>query len=72
MCSVDIGVMGQVWFRPSADKPPEAFVDFNTRHRCRNFEAIRKWAYEHQVEKPSPADLLEPPHTGDRIFDEVP
>ncbi|CAK1359242.1 hypothetical protein CB0940_05480 [Cercospora beticola] len=72
MCSVDVGVMGQVWFRPSPGKPPEAFVDFNTKHRCRYFEAIRKWAYEHQIEQPSPSDLLEPPQIGDRIFDEVP
>ena len=74
MCTVDVGVLGQVWFQPNENKPPGAFVDFNTMHKCRNFDAIRNWAEKHQlpeVEK-IPADFLESPKKGDRIYHSVP
>jgi len=74
MCTVDVGVLGQVWFQPDESKPPGAFVDFNTMHKCRNFDAIRNWAEKHQlpeVEK-IPADFLESPKKGDRIYHSVP
>lgn len=73
MCTVDIGVLGQVWYQPP-DKPLQAFVDFNTVHTCRNFEAIREWAEKHQLPDPNeiPADFLELPKEGDRIWHDVP
>jgi hypothetical protein len=43
MCTVDIGVMGQVWIHPNA---PEAYVDFNTKHQCRDFEVVRQMGGE--------------------------
>jgi hypothetical protein len=46
MCTVDIGVFGAVWYNKTDPKP---FVDFNTKHICRNFEDVRNWATEHQV-----------------------
>jgi hypothetical protein len=46
MCHVDIGIVGQVWFNP---KDPRAFPDFNTRHKCKNFDDIRRWATDRQV-----------------------
>jgi hypothetical protein len=69
MCSVDIGMLGQVWWNP---EEPEPFVDFNTRHVCRNFEAIRAWAEKNQLPEKVPDDFLEPPQLGDRVFDEIP
>lgn len=69
MCTVDIGVLGQVWYNPSA---PSAFVDFNTKHKCRNFEDVRKWAEARQLPKDAPPDFLQPPQEGDRIFDGIP
>lgn len=73
MCTVDIGVLGQVWYQP-AGKSPEPFVDFNTVHKCRNFEEVRKWAQTHQlpVSEDMPEDFLETPKDGDRIWKEVP
>ncbi|TLS25891.1 hypothetical protein PpBr36_07589 [Pyricularia pennisetigena] len=41
MCNVDTGLLGQVWFDP---QKPAAFPDFNTRHKCKNFDAVRQWA----------------------------
>lgn len=46
MCNADTGVLGQVWFDQNS---PTAFPDFNTKHKCKNFDDISKWAVEHQV-----------------------
>ncbi|KAF2015661.1 hypothetical protein BU24DRAFT_441254 [Aaosphaeria arxii CBS 175.79] len=71
MCTVDVGVLGQVWYEPPG-KPLQAFVDFNTRHKCRNFENIRDWAEVHQLPEHPPKDFLEEPKEGDRIWHTVP
>jgi hypothetical protein len=68
MCTVDVGVFGQVWVFP---KTLEAFVDFNTKHKCRNFEAIRAWAEPRQIPEKMPRDFLVPPEPED-IFDLIP
>ena len=67
MCTVDTGVLGQVWVYP---EHPEPFVDFNTKHTCKNFEAIRAWAEVRQLPEKTPADFLEGP-SGD-IWSEIP
>ncbi|SMR64022.1 unnamed protein product [Zymoseptoria tritici ST99CH_3D1] len=72
MCTVDIGVLGQVWFQPGDSDVPEPFVDFNTKHVCRNFDAIRQWAEERQMPEEVPDDLIQPPEPGDYIYDHVP
>ena len=46
MCHVDTGVLGQVWYDK---KDPNAFPDFNTKHTCKNYDDIRKWAKSLQV-----------------------
>lgn len=73
MCTVDVGVLGQVWYEPEG-KQLQGFVDFNTVHKCRNFEAIRDWAEQHQLppNQDVPLDFLELPKEGDRIYHEVP
>ncbi|KFY37250.1 hypothetical protein V494_04831 [Pseudogymnoascus sp. VKM F-4513 (FW-928)] len=69
MCAVDVGVMGQVWtFR----KEPSAFVDFNTEHKCRDYEAVRKWAEERQLPEVVPPDFLVPPGAHDVVYEEIP
>jgi hypothetical protein len=69
MCTVDLGVLGQVWLYPNQ---PRAYVDFNTRHMCRNFDAVRQWAEEHQLPVDVPDDFLQPPEPGDMIYPEIP
>lgn len=71
MCNIDIGVLGQVWYQPP-DSEIEPFVDFNTVHTCRNFDAVRDWAEQHQLPTEVPDDFLEGPKEGDRIYLEVP
>ncbi|OJJ86271.1 oxidase ustYa family protein [Aspergillus glaucus CBS 516.65] len=69
MCTTDIGVFGQFWIYPHH---PEPFVDFNTQHKCRNFEQLRQWTEKNQLPEKVPSDFLEPPKVGDRIYPEVP
>lgn len=51
---------------------PEPYVDFNTLHVCRNFNAVRQWAHDHQIQAEVPKDFLEPPKKGDRIYRIIP
>ncbi|KAJ6091962.1 hypothetical protein N7467_003931 [Penicillium canescens] len=69
MCTVDSGVLGQIWIYP---ENPEPYVDFNTKHRCKNFDAVRRWAEANQLPQDPPSDFLEPPAEGDRIYARMP
>ncbi|KAH7379735.1 tat pathway signal sequence [Cadophora sp. MPI-SDFR-AT-0126] len=68
MCTADVGVLGQVWWNKDQ---PAAYPDFNTRHKCRNFEDIRQWAFEHQAPKDVPADYLQMPRIAD-VYETMP
>jgi hypothetical protein len=69
MCNVDIAVLGQVWYDKES---PTALPDFNTDHKCRNYDAVRKWAEEHQVPEYEPLDYLKPPRSRDDVFEGMP
>ncbi|KAJ5419546.1 uncharacterized protein N7487_003096 [Penicillium crustosum] len=69
MCTVDSGVLGQVWIYP---ENPEPYVDFNTQHRCKNFDAVRRWAEENQLPQDPPSDFLQAPLEGDRVYSQMP
>lgn len=73
MCNMDIGVFGSVWVN---NTKPDTFVDFNTKHVCRNFEAIRTWAEDHQMPEPDtfPQDYFDIPKPGDgvKVWDAAP
>jgi len=67
MCNVDTGVLGQVW---ANREKPAAFPDFNTEHKCKNYDAVRQWAEKLQappsgtlpgdyLKKAAPEDVLE-------------
>ncbi|KAM3418223.1 hypothetical protein BST61_g4225 [Cercospora zeina] len=71
MCQIDVGVLGQVWWQPKDSPMPEAFVDFNTKHVCKNFDAVRQWAEERQMPIETPDDFLAPPRPGS-ILDHMP
>jgi hypothetical protein len=75
MCVTDVGVLGQVWWQPDNDPNPQAFVDFNTKHRCRDFDAIREWAKAHQLPPEEEVDMdnfYQAPKPGDMIYPEIP
>lgn len=69
MCTPDTGLLGQVWWDPNA---PKAFVDFNTEHKCRDYEAIRSWAEIRQMPEKIPKDFLQPPNSRDEVLKEIP
>lgn len=68
MCTADVGVSCQVcWNR----EEPVAYPDFNTRHKCRNFEDIRQWAFEHQAPEDVRQDYLKTPRVED-VYETMP
>lgn len=70
MCTVDTGVLGQVWVFPDEPTP---FVDFNTKHKCKNFDAIRQWAEDNQLpEQPPPNFIQQIPKEGEKVYKEIP
>ncbi|KZM24528.1 uncharacterized protein EKO05_0008690 [Ascochyta rabiei] len=75
MCNPDVGVLGQVWWQSEGDTSPTAFVDFNTKHRCRDYEGVRRWAEEHQMPSERDVDMTrfyELPKPGDTVYTAIP
>lgn len=69
MCTVDIAVLGKVWWNRDAPVP---FPDFNTKHKCRNYDAIRQWAEERQAPFVQPPDYLMPPRSMEDVLESMP
>jgi hypothetical protein len=70
-----VGVLGQVWWQADTEPNPTPFVDFNTKHRCRDFAAVREWAEAHQLPPETEVNMsrfYEMPKPGDFIFPEIP
>ncbi|KAF2826438.1 hypothetical protein CC86DRAFT_253831, partial [Ophiobolus disseminans] len=75
MCNPDVGVLGQVWWRSEDEPQPMPFVDFNTVHRCRDYEGVRAWAEVHQLPPEEQVDMArfyEMPKPGDTLLPEIP
>ncbi len=70
MCSTDIGVFGSNWVQNGTHLRP--FVDFNTKHVCRNFDPIRAWAEERQIPEEVSDDFMEEPGEDVSILDDFP
>jgi hypothetical protein len=51
---------------------PHPFVDFNTKHICRNFEQVREWAEKNQIEEDLPDDWWEEPGEGVYVWEASP
>jgi hypothetical protein len=64
MCTADVSVFGQIWIK-NIGSP---FLDNNTKHKCKNFEDIRRWVEERQVSE----DTLVGSEPGDIIYDRIP
>ncbi|KAF2767049.1 hypothetical protein EJ03DRAFT_241786, partial [Teratosphaeria nubilosa] len=45
MCTFDTSILGQ-WWVADTHRP---FLDFNTEHRCKNFEDLAQWVKDHQL-----------------------
>ncbi|TEY48290.1 hypothetical protein BOTCAL_0296g00100 [Botryotinia calthae] len=69
MCTIDIGIMGKIWVHPEA---PETYQDFNTSHKCRDFDAVKNWAQQRQMTAEAPADFLQQPEEGYTVYSAYP
>lgn len=69
MCTVDVAVLGQVWWNK---QKPTAYPDFNTKHTCRNFEDVRSWAEKHQAPADAPEDFLKSPRSMADVYEAIP
>ncbi|KAE8441798.1 hypothetical protein EG329_004311 [Mollisiaceae sp. DMI_Dod_QoI] len=47
MCTADVGLVSFVW----VEGQPGPVADFSTKHRCKDFEAIKQWTKEKQADK---------------------
>ena len=45
MCDVDVGFVPHVWIRAS----PTPYDNFNTFHKCRDLESVKRWIRETQI-----------------------
>lgn len=66
MCNVDTGVLGQVWYGHA--EGTQAFPDFQSRHKCKNFDEIRDWAVALQA---PPVDKLPEDYMKVPVADDV-
>lgn len=70
MCNADTGVLGQIWYDPEDTR---TFPDFKTQHKCKNYDAIKQWALDHQAPPTDslPEDYMRAPDDDD-ILPEMP
>ena len=68
MCQPDTGVFGQYWVKETN----ELFVDFNTKHKCKNFDDLKEWVAEHQVDPRKYGMLEVEQRPGDIVLDRIP
>lgn len=67
-CKPDLGVFGQYWVKDPAQGIDGSFVDFNTNHKCIDWEPVREWVHAHQSLEDMVVELQE----GDKILDIAP
>ena len=65
MCSASINVLGNFWVEGFG-----TFPDFNTMHKCKNYDDVRQWAEDNQF-WPVSGDGFER-RPGDIILPEIP
>ena len=46
MCDADVGLRPIYWIK----RHDLAYPDFSTYHKCRDFEAVKTWAQENEVD----------------------
>ncbi|RFU74822.1 hypothetical protein TARUN_7446 [Trichoderma arundinaceum] len=67
-CKPDLGVFGQYWVTDKSQGVDGSFVDFNTDHKCIDWEPVQKWVQAHQTLEDIVVELRE----GDKILDVAP
>ncbi len=67
VCNADVGIITHQWIKQS----PDPFANFNTWHKCRDIESVKKWIHANEIPTtPDNSDLPIP--LGSKVFDEPP
>lgn len=66
MCDADVGVVTYNWVKHHSYPVP----NFNTLHKCRNFDAISEWSTANQARMPHGGKVTRLPDAVD--LDELP
>lgn len=66
MCHADVGLVTAHWIK----NYPIPYPNFNTWHKCRDFDQVLDLAYKHQV--PLPQNFTWPIVEGSKIWDDAP
>ena len=59
MCDADVGIFTYNWVKGRSRPSP----NFNTMHKCRNFDNILAWGQAHQAKAPPSGVVTKPPDT---------
>lgn len=70
MCHADVGLMTSHWVKDY----PRPYPNFNTWHKCRNFDDVMAYAYARQVTRPLPQKYNStwPVVPGSKFWDDAP
>ncbi len=70
MCHADVGLISRRWVKHN----PAPYPNFNTWHKCRNFDEVLDLAYKRQLPRPLPKHFNHtvPILEGSRIWDAPP
>jgi len=66
LCNADVGVITYNWVKHHSQPVP----NFNTNHKCRNFDAISAWQKKNQAPVPYKGKVTRTPDAVD--LDEIP
>ena len=65
MCTGDVGLMTYNWVKDNSQPYP----DFDTNHRCRNFDRLLEWGENTAVKGPAPQAFNDSDRLGIRLLD---
>ncbi|KAH9835489.1 hypothetical protein Tdes44962_MAKER08547 [Teratosphaeria destructans] len=68
MCTFDTSILGQWW----VEDIHGPFLDFNTQHRCKNFEDLAQWVRDHQLVNKGEDRAMVEYQEGDVRLDTIP
>ena len=67
MCHSDVGVIAHRWVK----NYPNPYPDFNVMHKCRDFDEVLQWGYDHELDN-VPDGHRWKPQAGEKIWDSPP
>lgn len=66
MCNADVGIISHRWVKDY----PRPYPNFNVLHKCRDFNEVLDYAYDHEV--PTPPGYRYHPQSFEKQFSSPP